>query len=286
MRSKIFVPASRPELFRKAEAGDADAVSFDLEDAVDSARKDQARALLGAHLRAPRGHDKLVVVRVNGIDTPHFAADIAEVLQDGLDIVNVPKIEDPDRLRTALSQIEASEGFRARAKPLGVLVNIESPMGLQNAEEIAKAHPWIVGLQIGFGDLFAPLGIVQSNGWAVAQVRWRVRLAAALAGVDAYDGAFLDISAPEAFRENARAARDMGFVGKTCIHPDQIGLANEVFRIGPDELAHAERVVSAAEQAKQQGVGAFVVDGKLVDGPLISRARQVVRTARRQAAKP
>ncbi len=285
MRSKLFVPASRPELFRKAEASEADAISFDLEDAVDAARKDEARALLAAYLRNPRAHDKLVIARVNAIGTPDFEADIAAVLHDGLDIVNLPKVENADQVQTAIAHIEAQQAFRDRTRPLEYLVNIESASGLQNAVAIARAHPRIMGLQIGFGDLFAPLGIAQTNVFALAQVRWCVRMAAADAGIHAYDGAFLDIAAAQAFREDARAARDMGFVGKTCIHPSQIALANEVFRVDPDELAYAQKVVAAAEKAKGRGVGAFVVDGRMVDGPFISRAYRVVREARRQSAR-
>lgn len=283
MRSKLFVPASRPELFQKAESSEADAISFDLEDAVDDTRKAEARATLAAHLGKPRMHDKQVIARVNAIGTPDFEADIAAVLQDGLDIVNLPKVEDVEQLRHGIAQIESHQAMRTRLSPLGILVNIESAAGLQNVSEIARAHPWIIGLQIGFGDLFVPLGVDQNNLFAIAHVRWTVRMAAAQASINAYDGAFLDIASPAAFRENARAARDMGFMGKTCIHPSQIALANEVFCFDPDELAFAERVVSAANEAKAKGVGAFVVDGRMVDGPFISRALRVVREARRQS---
>ena len=281
MRSKLFVPASRPELFDKAELSEADAISYDLEDAVDEALKDEARALLSNHLSKPQTHGKLVIVRVNGVQTPHFEADIAAVARDGLDLVNLPKIEDPSQIHAAVSCIETHEAANGKATPLGILVNIESATGLQNAAAIAQAHPRIMGMQIGFGDLFAPLGIAQTNTFAIAQVRWCVRMAAAQAGIDAYDGAFISIDSPDAFVENARAARDMGFAGKSCIHPSQIALANEVFQVDPKELAYALKVVRAADDAKDRAVGAFVVDGRLVDGPFISRARRIVSQARK-----
>lgn len=281
MRSKLFVPGSRPDLFAKAAASQADALSFDLEDAVDLARKDEARSQLGRFLATPGTHGKTVVVRVNAIDTPHFQADVEAVLQPGLHILNLPKVEDPDDIRQVAQLLDRLELERGRQQPVGILANIESPVGLRRATAIAAAHPRVMGLQIGFGDLLAPLGIRQRHPVALDQTRWAVRLAAAEAGIAAYDGAFVDIADPDGYVEDARAALALGFSGKSCIHPSQVPLANQVFRPSDDELAHALRVVQAADEAAAQGVGAFVVDGKLVDGPFIVRARQVAALGRR-----
>lgn len=281
MRSKLFVPASRPELFAKAAQSAADAISFDLEDAVDEARKDEARGIMTAHLEAPRSHDKLVLVRVNALDTAHFEKDIAAVVRPGIDVINLPKIESAAQIRAAEAVIAACEQRHGIAHPIRLLANIETPAGLANAAESAAASPRLMGLQIGFGDLFAPLGIRQTNSFAVAQTRWSVRMAAAQAGIDAWDGAFVNIAARDDFIADARAAREMGFVGKSCIHPSQIEMANEVFRPTEDELAHAVDVTRAADKAGAEAVGAFVVNGQLVDGPFITRARRIVDQARR-----
>ena len=281
MRSKLFVPASRPELFEKAARSEADAISFDLEDAVDEARKHEARAVLSAHLEAPRTHDKLVLVRVNALATEHFKQDVEAIVRTGLDVINLPKIESPEEILAALSLIELCEARHGITEPIRILANIETPAGLQNASASAAAHPRVMGLQIGFGDLFAPLGIRQSNSFAIAQTRWSVRIAAAQAGIDAFDGAFVNISAPDDFVADAQAARAMGFTGKSCIHPSQLRLANEGFRPTPDELAHAVDVTRAAADAGARAVGAFVVNGQLVDGPFITRAQRIVEQARR-----
>src|ERR1700682_1927603 len=141
MRSKLFVPGSRPELFAKAMASEADGLSFDLEDAVDESMKDEARAELARFLGAlGAGHGKAIIVRVNGLETPHFEADLEAIVGAGLDIVNLPKPESADDVRAcaaALAKIEQRIG----AQPVDILANIESPKAYRLAAEIAAASP-------------------------------------------------------------------------------------------------------------------------------------------------
>lgn len=287
MRSKLFVPASRPELFAKAMASDADAVSFDLEDAVEEGRKAQAREALARFLEAlRRGHGKHVLVRVNAIGTRHFADDLDAVVRRGVDVVNLPMAERADAVREAARRLGALEAERGITRPIGLLPNVETPRSLRCAAEIAAADPRVVGLQIGFGDLFSPLGIAPDEAAAKQHVRLAVRLAAGECGLPAYDGAFVRIDDPDGYREEARAAQRLGFAGKSCIHPSQVALANEVFRPAAAEIEHALRVVEAAQDATRRGVGAFVVDGRLVDGPFITRAEHTVALARRLGLLP
>lgn len=280
MRSKLFVPASRPELFDKAMRSAADALSFDLEDAVEESRKGEARGLLaGFFASLPRENTRQMVVRVNGVRTPHFEQDMAMVVAGRAQVVNVPMLEGQDDVRHAARMLERLEQDMGRQEPVGILANIESPRGLRFAAEIALADPRVVGLQIGFGDLFSPYGIDSRDLSAAQSVRVAVRLAAAEAGISAYDGAFVNIADPEGFRADAMAALRMGFSGKSCIHPTQIAMANEVFRPTEAQIAQAMRVVVAARDALARGVGAFVVDGKLVDGPFITESQRIVELA-------
>ena len=282
MRSKLFVPASRPELFAKALASAADAISFDLEDAVEESSKPAARTALQTLFKQDLSdHHKLIVVRINAIDTPHFAADLDSIVSTAMHVVNIPMVEDPDTVRAIAAELERLEKARGLARPIGILVNIESPKGLRRAAELACAHPRVVGLQIGFGDLFAPLGIVSCEPSALQAVRVAVRFAAAEAGIHAYDGAFVDIKNPEAFKLDAQAAQRLGFAGKSCIHPTQIALANEVFRPSDAAIAHAVRVLEETRKKLAEGVGAFVVDGRLIDGPFITEAEHTVALAKR-----
>ena len=281
MRSKLFVPASRPELFAKAMASDADALSFDLEDAVDEARKDQARDELAKFLRSlPPNSGKVIIVRVNGLDTRHFARDIDAIVGPGLDIVNLPKPESPDDVRECAAALQKAER-RAKVEPVDMLPNIESPRALRLAADIAMASPRVVGLQAGWGDLIEPLDIDRYNPAVIQAIQLQIRIAAGEAGVWAYDGAFANIRDVDGYRREAQAARRLGYIGKSAIHPSQVPIANEVFRPSDTEIAHSLRVVEAAAVASAKGIGAFTVDGRMVDAPFVRRAEAVLALARK-----
>ena len=283
MRSKLFVPASRPELFAKALAGDADAISFDLEDAVQESRKAEARRVLRDFLRqsSPRPGGKIVIVRVNGPTTPHFEADLAAVAGPVVDMINLPKPESADDVRAVADALARCELANGVERPIGLLPNIESPRGLRLAAEIARAHPRVVGLQLGLGDLFEPFGIDRADAQAVHAMQLAVRLAAAEASIWACDTVYGTVSDPDGYTREATAARRLGFVGKSCIHPAQVPLANAVFCPTDGEIAAARRVVEAAQEAERDGVGAFLVDGRMIDVPFIKRAESILGIARR-----
>jgi len=278
MRSKLFVPGSRPELFPKALATAADALSFDLEDAVAEAQKDVARRHVAAALVSPGlvSSDKIVIVRVNRVGSPHFGADLAAAVSPRTDLINLPKVESPAEVHTAVAAVVRIEETRGISRPIGLLVNIESPRGLRFASEIAAADPRVAGLQLGLVDLFDPSGIERANAAAVMHVQLAVRLAAAEAGLWAFDAAFADIKDADGCRAEALGARRLGYSGKTCIHPSQIAIVNEVFQPTADEIAFARRVVATAEKSCD---GAFVVDGRMIDAPSLRRARMIVSHA-------
>jgi citrate lyase subunit beta / citryl-CoA lyase len=283
MRSKLFVPASRPELFAKALAGPADAISFDLEDAVQEIQKAEARRVLQVFLQrsSPRPGGKVIIVRVNGLTTPHFDADVAAVAGSAVDMINLPKPESADDVRAAAASLARHERDRGIDRPIGILANIESPRGLRRAAEIASAHPRVVGLQLGLGDLFEPFGIDRTDAQVVHAMQLAVRLAAAEAGLWACDTVYGTVSDPDGYTREATAARRLGYLGKSCIHPSQVPLANAVFRPTDAEIAAARRVVEAARGAESRGVGAFVVDGRMIDIPFIKRAEAILGAARR-----
>ncbi|MBS7700342.1 MULTISPECIES: CoA ester lyase [unclassified Chelatococcus] len=278
MRSKLFVPGSRPELFEKAWTSAADAISFDLEDAVAADRKAEARGYVATSLDNHVGDTRIAIVRVNPWGEDLFEDDLAAVVRPGLDIVNLPKIESTEPiLATAriLDQLEREHGIDRR---IGILANIETPRGLRLAAEIALAHERVIGLQLGFGDLFEPLAI-ERNAAALLPVRLAVRFAAAEAGIDVYDGAFVAVSDDDAYRADAEAARALGLAGKSCVHPSQIAIANAVFFPRAAEIENARRIIDKADEMLARGVGAFTVDGVMADGPFIDRARAVLKIA-------
>ena len=280
LRSKLFVPGSRPELFDKALAGAADALSFDLEDAVPAAAKAEARARVAAFVGAVRTRDarKLVIVRVNALATPNFAADLAAVAVPGVDLINLPKCESADDVvaaAQALERLDCAAGIR-------LLVNIETPRALRQAAQIATAHPLVAGLQLGLGDLFEPFGIDRRDQANVHAAMFALRMAAAEADVFCCDSAFAAIEDEAGFCAEAQLARRLGFVGKTCIHPRQVPLANAAFRLDDEEIAAAQRIVAAARTAAARGLNAFALDGRMIDPPYLRRAEAIVAAAQGQ----
>jgi citrate lyase subunit beta / citryl-CoA lyase len=283
MRSKLFVPGSRPELFAKALASAADAISIDIEDAVEESQKSRARDTVAAFLAKRNWEDdgKLLIVRVNALSTRHFADDVAALVGPGIDLINLPMAESSDDVRAAVAQIERVETERRLPQPIKLMVNIETPRALRRAAEIASASPRVVGLQLGLADMFEPLGIDRSNATAVQHVQLQMRLAAGEAGVWACDSAYANVRDVEGFSREADVARRLGYMGKSCIHPSQIAAANLAFQPSPAEIAHARRVIAAEREATANGVGAYLVDGRMVDAPFARRAHAVLELAER-----
>ena len=280
LRSKLFLPGSRPELFAKGLASPADALSFDLEDAVPEGAKAIARQRVAEFVQsaAVRAAHKLVIVRVNALGTPHFTDDIRAAVVPGVDLINLPKCESAEEARAAAAAVAHVEA-RDTAAPIGLLVNIESAKGLRLVAQIAGAHPRVRGLQLGLGDLFEPLGIDRRNHSNTRAAMFALRLAAGEAGIYCLDGAFTDLDDEAGYLAEARLARSLGFIGKTCIHPKQVALANAAFAATAEEIEFARRVVVAARDAAAQGRGAFVVDGRMIDAPFLRRAEAILATA-------
>ena len=288
MRSKLFVPGSRPELFAKALASQADAISLDLEDSVVESRKVEARLNVrdflssSAVLESP----KTIIVRVNSLASGHFSADIAAVIGKRLDLLNVPKVESAADVRTIAAAVEPIERERQVDQPTRILVNIESAKALRCAHEIAAAHARVAGLQLGLADLFEPLAIDRRDTATIHAAMLAMRLAAGEAGVFAYDAAYVDIADIDGFRAEATMAKRLGYLGKSCVHPRQIELANTIFQPSAEDIAFSRRVLEAARQATNQGTGAFNVDGRMIDPPFLRRAEAIVAAADNAPREP
>ena len=281
MRCKLFVPGSRPELFAKAMASEADAISIDLEDAVDESRKDEAREAVARFLRSlPAERTKTIIVRVNGIDTPHFGKDIEAIAGPGLDLVNQPMPRGGGDVRHCAEALRRAAKGKGVAAP-GILANIETPRAFRLAAEIACADPRVAGLQLGFGDLLEPYGIERYDPRVVLHFQLGVKLAAAEAGIFAIDSAMADVKNTDFLRQEAETSRRLGYVGKSAIHPSQVAIINEVFRPTEAEIAHSIKVVASAREAAEKGVGAWTVDCKTIDAPFVARAKAILAIARK-----
>ena len=276
MRSKLFVPGARPDFFEKALHGDADALSFDLEDSVPEDGKPDARARLSDFLASDtiRASVKTIIVRVNAYETRHFKADIDALAGAHVHMVNLPKVEEATVVGAAAVQI-TNVCPRVR-----LMLNVETPRGLARASEIAAASDCVAGLQIGLNDLFEPLRIDRLDPGNVRAVLWQVRIAAAQADVFTYDGAWPWTDDEDGFQKEAEMACSMGFIGKSCIHPRQVRIANAVFDQS-HEVAEARRILDRARAAASAGKGAFRLGGKMIDAPAIAQAEAVLGVRRK-----
>jgi citrate lyase subunit beta/citryl-CoA lyase len=281
MRSKLFVPGSRPALFSKAFHSDADVVCFDLEDAVLPARKVEARAHVRTFMQVNAGTERAIMVRVNGSRSTLFAEDLSAVVWPGVAMVNLPKVEDSLEIEEISATLSKLERDRSIARPIAILPTIESPRGLRRAHAIATADARVAGLQLGLVDLFEPLGISARDTFAAQNIRLQLRLAAGEAALPCFDCAFPNFADMDGFAVEAAGARRVGFSGKSCIHPSQVSTANQIFSPSAEELAAAHRTVQAAREASAGGLGAFAMDGRMIDEPTVRRAEEIIQLAAR-----
>jgi citrate lyase subunit beta/citryl-CoA lyase len=291
-RSELAVPAANPRMIEKAAASDADLVFLDLEDATAPAQKEEARANAIHGLVTLDWGRSLRAVRVNSADTRWACDDVVEVVTHAhqhLDIIIIPKPYAPRDIwffETLLEQLEQKLGVEPR---IGLEALIEEAQALSRVEEIAACSPRLEALILGFGDLAASLGIrvgheaeegdvYPGDPWHAARARM---IAACRAnGIDAIDGPYPNFTRPEAYRRECTWASTLGAVGKWCIHPSQILIANEVFAPGEKEIAFAREQVSAYEAATRDGVGAGRVGGMLVDAASLRLFQAVLERAR------
>jgi citrate lyase subunit beta / citryl-CoA lyase len=258
-------------------------VAIDLEDAVATERKVEARSAVAAALTEFAG--TRTYVRVNHPATGLTEGDIDAIVHPNLDGIVLPKVEDEATIRAADGWLSAAE--RARGITDGhtsMLVLIESALGLHNAAGILQASGRVETAIFGYVDFMVDVGIdlvdTSPNAEELLYARSAVVVAARIARRRApLDGPFLDITDHDQFRRQCRQGRSLGFAGKMLIHPAQIGLVHEAFRPSPAEAQAAARIVRAFESAEARGDAAIVVDGRLVDYPVAVRARRILEAA-------
>ena len=224
----------------------------------------------------------MVMVRVNGIGSEHFKADLLVAAHPAVGMVSIPKVDDVSTLLQAEALLDAAG---AAAADVGLLPTIESPRGLRHAHALATSSRRVRGLQLGLGDLTIQVGAAARQPDLTAHARLIVRLAAAEAGVPAFDSACADVQDAAAFRRDAFAGRDLGYEGKSCIHPRQVAWVNEIFAGTEGELAWARRLLSAASDPANAGRGAFMFEGGMVDLPVVRQAEEMLASAAHSGPK-
>jgi malyl-CoA/(S)-citramalyl-CoA lyase len=311
-RSTLAVPGSKPKYFEKAASSAADVLFFDLEDSVPPESKAQARKDVIAALNDLDFSGKSVSVRINGLDTHFMYRDLVDLVEqagDNIDLILVPKVgcaADIYAVDMLLTQIERAKGMR---KQIGIELLIETPLGIQNIDEIASASPRNESMLFGSADYAAAAGmqinaigapngdyhvLTDADANKERQIHWgdmwhypmaRLVAAARANGLRPIDGPFADIADVDGWTASAKRARTLGFEGKMVIHPSQVELANALFSPSPKELEQARRILDAMKDAENTGAGAVSLDGKMIDIASIRQATAIVSKAELAAAK-
>lgn len=280
-RTMLFLPGNNPNMLINGGYLGADSVIFDLEDAISPDEKDSARILVKNVLKSLEFGSCEMIIRINALDTPYWEEDIEEMIPLRPDVVMPAKVSDQAYIHRLIGKIRSVEAKSGVTKPIQVMPLIETALGLENAFQIATADKRIAALYLGAEDLTADLRSPRTKeGHEIFYARARLVSAARAAGIEAYDTPFTDIDDPAGLERDARLAKSLGFSGKAVISPRHVDIVNAVFSPSREEIEYAGDVFAAIEEARRKGKGAISLRGKMIDAPIVERARIVLEAAR------
>ena len=280
-RSMLFLPGNNPNMLINGNCLGADAVIFDLEDAVSPAEKDAARILVRNTMRYMDFRGCEIIVRINSIDTPYWQADIDQILPQRPSLILLPKTGTATDVLQADAYIaEVEQRLDIEPGTVGLMPLIETALGVENAFAIASATPRVKALFLGAEDLTADLQCKRTKeGREIEYARTRLVVAARAAGVAVYDTPFTDVNDDEGIVKDAQLAKALGFNGKASISPRHVEVINSVFSPTQKDIDYAYEVMEAIRLAKEQGKGAIALHGKMIDAPIVARAQQTIAMA-------
>jgi citrate lyase subunit beta/citryl-CoA lyase len=280
-RTMLYVPGNNPGMIRDVHIYGADSIMFDLEDSVSLPEKDAARMLVYHSLQTFDYGKTEVVVRINGLSTPFGKDDVEAMVRAKPHVIRLPKTETPEDVReidALISKIEQQIGMEPGT--IGLMAAIESALGVINAYPIATASKRLIGIAIGAEDFVTDLKTTRSlDGIELLTARSQILFAARAAGIAALDTVFSDVNNEEGFMSEVKLIKQLGFDGKSIINPRQIGIVHQVFTPTEAEIQKSLRIIAANEEAAEKGSGVISLDGKMIDKPIVERARRVLDLA-------
>ncbi len=280
-RSMLFLPGNNPNMLINGNCLGADAVIFDLEDAVSPQEKDAARILVRNTMRYMEFNGCEIVVRINSTDTDFWKEDLDAILPEKPDLILLPKTGMPEDVLLVdeyMAQVEKKHGMGNES--VGLVALIETALGVENSYRIASCSNRVKALFLGAEDLTADLQCKRTKeGREIEYARTRLVVAARAAGIDVYDTPFTDVNDDEGIVKDAKIAKDLGFTGKASISPRHVEVINEVFSPTKEEIDYAYEVIDAINLAKQMGKGAISLHGKMIDAPIVARAQRTISMA-------
>ena len=281
-RSMLFLPGNTPNIIVNGEILGADAVILDLEDAVAPAEKDSARVLVRNAIRNMGFGKCEVIVRINSIDTAYWQKDLDTIIPVKPNLIMPPKTscaKDVQVVDEYITGLEKKLGLPNGS--VGLIPLIETALGVENAYAIASASPRVKAIFLGGEDLTADLRCKRTKeGREIEYARGRMVCAARAANVEVYDTPFTDVNDDEGIYVDARYAKAMGFTGKASISPRHVPAINETFSPSLKDIEYAYDVMEAIRVGKEQGKGAVSLRGKMIDAPIVERARQTIEAAK------
>ncbi|SPF32922.1 citrate (pro-3S)-lyase, beta subunit [Candidatus Desulfosporosinus infrequens] len=281
-RTMLFMPGNNPGMLQDAAILGADSIILDLEDAVSLSEKDSARILVRNALKYLDYSQVEVVVRVNPLDTEFGPQDVDMIARVKPDTLLIPKAHEEDikLVDMMLDKIETEEGYGVGS--IKIIALIETAIGLETIHEVIKASRRTVGVLLGGEDLTSDLGIMRTKeGEEIFYARNKVATACRALRVDSIDTPFTDTNDYEGLIKDTAKAKSLGLTGKAVINPRQVEIIHSVFAPTEAELKHALRILGAMEEMKKEGKGVFSLDGKMIDAPVINRAKTTVELGQR-----
>ncbi|RGS69844.1 MULTISPECIES: aldolase/citrate lyase family protein [unclassified Mitsuokella] len=281
-RTMMFMNAQKPGLIKDAYIYGVDTIMLDLEDAVAENQKDSARFSLYHALKTIDYGDTEVIVRINGLDTPHWEEDIRVCVAGGADGVRIPTCESAEDVKKVEEHVLAAEKeFGVEEGRTLIMAALESPKGVLNAYEIASASDRLFGIALSAGDFHRSMHThYVPGGIELNTARNLIVMSARAAGVQCFDTVFTNLDDEEGFENEVRMIHDMGFDGKSLINPRQIAFVHQTLAPTPKEIATAETYVRTYEEQSKLGVGVYTVNGKMVDIAFIKDASRVIALAK------
>ncbi|HHT7855233.1 citrate (pro-3S)-lyase subunit beta [Pasteurella multocida] len=280
-RSMLFVPGSNAAMLSNSFIYQPDAIMFDLEDAVALKEKDSARLLVAHALQHPLYQEMETIVRINPLESEFGLLDLNAVVRAGVDIVRMPKTERAEEviaLDQAITEIEQACGREVGSTK--ILAAIESALGITQANHIATASSRLIGIALGAEDYVRSLKTERSaDGIELLFARCSILQAARATGIQAFDTVYSNVDDEAGFLQEAGSIKQLGFDGKSLINPRQIELLHHLFSPTQKEVEHANKIIAAAQVAEQQGLGVVSLNGKMIDAPIIERAKLVLQRA-------
>ncbi|ARB75964.2 citrate lyase subunit beta [Pasteurella multocida] len=277
----LFVPGSNAAMLSNSFIYQPDAIMFDLEDAVALKEKDSARLLVAHALQHPLYQEMETIVRINPLESEFGLLDLNAVVRAGVDIVRMPKTERAEEviaLDQAITEIEQACGREVGSTK--ILAAIESALGITQANHIATASSRLIGIALGAEDYVRSLKTERSaDGIELLFARCSILQAARATGIQAFDTVYSNVDDEAGFLQEAGLIKQLGFDGKSLINPRQIELLHHLFSPTQKEVDHANKIIAAAQVAEQQGLGVVSLNGKMIDAPIIERAKLVLQRA-------